>query len=376
MRMRLTLKSALGLMGLVSISTMVALSGCKAAEADQDGDGIPDSEDPDVDGDGIPNNMDPDFVAPAGGTGGSGDGGVDGSLDGGLNLDGGMNGTGGNGVAPECTTDENGMEVCVCIKIATWGALGTFGAVPGMDGQDAIGAWLNENSTGDAEYFAAKPPITAESLAAYNVIIIQDVSAWAAFTADEKAAFEAWIKGGGGVITLNGYSANGNEMINVNDLLGFTGISYVASSDTSNEAVREALLGDCDYCYGSSVPQAGWETHPLTENMKKVGAFYGRSITPGTATVVATEGENVVGAAAQLESGRVFVFHDEWVTYNSQWTGDGLPKDCRDSTLHPMVCALEHPLEQYSLPQFWFNSLKWLSGDKACFDITDPTIVK
>ena len=37
---------------------------------------------------------------------------------------------------------------------------------------------------------------------------------------------------------------------------------------------------------------------------------------------------------------------------------------------------MEHPVLQYTLPQFWYNSLKWLSGDKACFDIEDGSIVK
>jgi len=80
-----------------------------------------------------------------------------------------------------------------CIKLATWGALGTYGAVPGMDGQDAITAWLNENSTGEAEYFATKPALTADVLATYQVIILQNLNGWT-FTADEKAAFEAWCE--------------------------------------------------------------------------------------------------------------------------------------------------------------------------------------
>ena len=29
-------------------------------------------------------------------------------------------------------------------------------------------------------------------------------------------------------------------------------------------------------------------------------------------------------AATGVDAGRVFVFHDEWITYNSQWTGAGL----------------------------------------------------
>lgn len=338
----------------------LAFSGC-AANTPSDGDA-------DDDGDGIPNSEDPDYMGTGGGNNGTG---------GGLDVDGGN--TGGTQGEVECTTDPvTGEKVCVCVKLVTWGGLGTYGAVPGMDGQDAIGAWLNENSTGDADYTAAKPAITAEYLAAYNIIVIQDISSWPAFTAEEKAAFEAWVRGGGGVMSLNGYSANGNEMANVNDLLAFTTMSYVASSDTSNEADRAALLGVCEDCYGASVPQAGWSTHPIGLNVKKVGAFHGRAVTAGSGEVVAQEGVNVLGAAAGVDAGRVFVFHDEWITYNSQWTGAGLVTDCRQQEFSGpnQECLMEHPVLQYTLPQFWYNSLKWLSGDKACFDIEDGTIVK
>lgn len=305
------------------------------------------------------------------GTGGTGDG-----TGGGIDL-----GSGGGATDDEreveCRIDEEtGMEVCSCVKVASWGALGNFGAVPGMDGQDAIVAWLNQNSTGEAEYFATKPPITTESLASFHVIIIQDVSAWAAFTAEEKAAFEAWVREGGGVMSLNGYLEDANEMANVNDLLAFTGMSYIPASDTSNEAERMTQLGKCHYCYGAAVPQAGWTEHPIGANMKFVGAFHGRAVTPGDATIVAQENGNVLGAAAQYDEGYVFMFHDEWVTYNSQWTGVGLMDDCRIENDHDMECWTEHPTLKYSLPQFWYNSLQWVSGSPTCFDINDETIIK
>ena len=66
---------------------------------------------------------------------------ITGDGDGGIVVDPGM--TGGDGDEgpreTECTVDPvTGEQVCVCIKLATWGALGTYGAVPGADGQDAI----------------------------------------------------------------------------------------------------------------------------------------------------------------------------------------------------------------------------------------------
>ncbi len=272
--------------------------------------------------------------------------------------------------------DPNGVHICTCISIATWGALGTYGAVPGMDGQDAVVAWLNANSTGDAEYFPTKPVVTEDYLKAFDVILIQDISKWAAFSAEESAAFEAWVRAGGGVITLNGYSADGNEMANVNGLLAFAGLSYVPSSDTANEMQRMTKLGTCADCYGSAVPQAGWvATHPISANMQQVGAFHGRAVMGGTP--VAEEFGAVLGATAEVELGRVFMFHDEWVTYNSQWTGTGLPTDCRDPNYSANgLCSLEHPIEQYTIPQFWFNSILWTSGDPECFVIEDDTIIR
>ena len=318
-------------------------------------------------------------TASDGGSGGSGNGngnpGIgDGDLDPGIgdgDLDPGLGDGDGDGDTrePECDPVTG---VCICIKLATWGALGTFGAVPGMDGTDAITEYLNMNSTGEADYSATKPAVTADYLANYDVIILQDLSAWPAFTAEEVAAFDAWVAAGGGVISLNGYSDNDNEMTNVNTLLASSGMSYVPASDTSGDNTGV----ECAYCFGNSVPQAGWNAaHPITTNLTQVGAFHGRSIVPGDAEIVAQTADGVVGAAKQVGEGRVFMFHDEWVTYNSQWTGVGITGSESCKNMHD-ACFGFGPAEKYSSAQFWFNSIKWLSGDIACFDIVDPTIIK
>lgn len=308
--------------------------------------------------------------------GGDGDGGGlgDGDGDGGLGLDVPSEEPVEDGRETECTTNEAGERVCVCVSLATWGALGEWGAKPGADGQDAIGSWLNENSTGEAQYFAAKPTITAEALEEFDVIILQNLNGWT-FTAEEVAAVEAWVRGGGGVISLSGYSDMPSEAAPTNQLLAFTGMAYSGLSGAGN--ISSGPSQECAYCLGNSDAQGGWTDHAIAKNVEAVGALWGRSVDPGAnGQIVAEWDGEVAGAAAEVDDGRVFMFHDEWVTYNSQWNGETLDQDCRE--LDPMYnsCGGVHPTVTYQIPQFWFNSIKWASGDPACFNIEDETIIK
>ena len=278
-------------------------------------------------------------------------------------------GTGGSG-GPVVECDSSGN--CVCIKIAMWGGLGVFGTVPGMDGSDAMTEWLNANSTAQAEYSVSKPSITKSYLEGYDIIILQNLSDWPAFTAGELAAFEAWIRAGGSVMSLAGYTVSPTEMARTNSLLSFSGMSYEEMSDTAG-----SNLVTCGYCYGNSVPQAGWKvTHPIATHLTMVGAYHGRSILPGTGAVLAETADEVLGATKQVDAGRVFMFHDEWITYQSQWTGAGIfgAESCEVDSGD--ACSGYGPTTDYSIPQFWYNSVKWLSGGAACFDVNDASIIK
>ncbi len=303
---------------------------------------------------------------------------------------GGQTGTGGDR-PQECDAAGN----CVCIGVAVFGQQGEFGAVPGMDGVSAIQQWLNDNSTAEAALFREKPAITAEFLAPYHVIILEDPRAvkkgalWQ-YTAEDIAAIETWVRTAPegqarGIISLTGYSNDTNEVNPTNQLLAFSGMQYVGASDTlaTNPETQ------CAYCLGNSVPEREWNAlHPIAANLTAVGAFHGRSISVTGAGVetVTTSGTTVLGAAAQVDLGRVFMFHDEWVTYNSQWNGEGLPQgsDCRhvadggdipDSDLNHQ-CLDIHPSTTYQTSTFWYNALRWAAGDPACLKIEDPTIIK
>jgi len=294
------------------------------------------------------------------------------------------NGAGGTAPRdPRCDAEGN----CSCINIGMIGRNGSFGAVPGMDGISALEAWLNTNSSAAVQSHLTKPTLTTEFLANYDVIILQALETstdpevvgtqWQ-FSAEESAAFEAWVRAGGGVIALSGYGSFPEEAITTNAFLAFTGLQYAGLTGPGDTALEGSCADECCYCLGNSIPSAGWvAAHPISANLTEaVGAYYGRSLaTSAGAETVATQGTKLLGATVQVDAGRVFMFHDEWVTYTSQWDGTDLENDCRYGDPNN-ACNDIHPTLTYQVPQFWYNALKWASGNVACFDIRDPDIIK
>ncbi len=207
----------------------------------------------------------------------------------------------------------------------------------------------------------------------YQIIILQNLNGWT-FSADEKAAFEAWIRAGGGVVSLAGYSDQPTEAAPTNDLLAFSGLSYVGLSGAGD--ISTSPKEACSYCLGNSDAQGGWEpAHPISANITAVGALWGRSVSADAGETVATWDGKRAGATVDVDAGRVFLFHDEWVTYNSQWNGASLAQDCR--TNGDQACMSAHPTLSYRIPrQLWYNTIKWLAHEPSCFDIRDMTIVK
>lgn len=105
--------------------------------------------------------------------------------------------------------------------------------------------------------------------------------------------------------------------------------------------------------------------------------FRGRNVVPGDAGIVAEdESAGILGAAKSVGAGRVFLFHDEWVTYESQWSGEGIvgAESCQSGSGGP--CEGLGPAYDYQAAQFWFSALTWASSNVPCFNIEDPTIVK
>ncbi len=284
----------------------------------------------------------------SGGSGGGSDSSVGGSGGSGGSLGSGGSGGGSNGSQEVCDGIDNDGDgiidnvdvgndgVCDCLRVATIG-------FPGQWGQgDVFSGWLQSRSAQGVTAIADQV-LTAELLAPFQVIIVQDVrignagqsgegkGIGRAYTSAEIDAVKQWVSNGGGLMTLTGYS-DSSEITNVNSLLASFGVNYGSSG---------ILYGGG----GATAPVTHWATHPLTEGVTKVGADNGYPV-QGGGTLIAweTQGQSDAARAVEFSKGKVFVWADEWITYNSEWTGH----------------------TDYQVARFWLNSLKWLSPINQC----------
>lgn len=225
-----------------------------------------------------------------------------------------------NGITDDVDVGNDG--ICDCLLIATLGLKGQWG------NGNIFATWLSQRSdTGAANLNDAV--LTEALLNKYQVIVVQNVSELGrSYSSAEVAALEKWVKAGGGVMTLIGYS-DSSEIANANLLLAPYGLSYGAQQILQKQG-------------GSTVPVTNWTSHPVTQGVLKVGVDNGYPVQGGT--ILATEdGFNMLGAA-EPGAGHVLVWGDEWITYDSEWSG--------------------HP--DYQVEHFWLNAIKWLTPAKQC----------
>src|SRR5690606_27364464 len=104
----------------------------------------------------------------------------------------------GNGIIDDVDIGEDG--VCDCIRIATLGLAGQWG------NGDVFAEWLSTRAVQGAASLADQV-LTPELLEPYQVIVAQNVSTIGRTYGDsEIAALQAWVEGGGGLMTLIGYA--------------------------------------------------------------------------------------------------------------------------------------------------------------------------
>jgi hypothetical protein len=71
-------------------------------------------------------------------------------------------------------------------------------------------------------------------------------------------------------------------------------------------------------------------------------------------TVANGDGSRIALQVLQSQNGRVVVWGDEWITYDSEWAD----------------------VEDQQVELFWLNILKWLSPPKTCQVPIPPDIVR
>jgi hypothetical protein len=303
-------------------------------------------------------------------------------------LGSGVGGTTGLGVAGAGSDPDAGRPTrldseggTVCINIGSYGKPGTTGFMPGVDNTKAFENWLNDKSSATASMVTTHQKLTADFLAGFDVLILQDLEdanpktgsgPYWQFAADEVDAVAKWVNDGGGLIALTGYSGTANEVDPTNALLKFANISY-NKDDVLSMCPDMTTYGPNCWCVGGSVPMKGWTAgDPIAANIKEVGAYYGRTITAGAdAAVVASVGTSKYAVSKTVGKGKVFVFGDEWVTYTSQW---GAP--LMQNSMMNDPCYMAGAMQHYQVPQFWYNAIKWVAPPNTCFTIEDPAIIK
>jgi hypothetical protein len=227
----------------------------------------------------------------------------------------------GNGIIDDVDVGNDG--ICDCLRIATLGEPGKWGE------GDVFATWLSTRSESGATDLAGQV-LTKELLEGFQVIVAQDLSALGrTYAAAEIAALDAWVRAGGGLLTLIGYG-DPPERANANALLGSFGMAYGAEQILQKNG-------------GATVPITGWVDHPATQGVSRVGVDNGYPV-EGSGVTLATEQGHVMLKAQEVEEGHVLVWGDEWITYNSEWK--------------------DHP--DYQVELLWVSMIKWLTPRNVC----------
>jgi len=211
--------------------------------------------------------------------------------------------------------DVGGDGICDCLSV------GVFGN-PGALASSSFQAWLTARGTTVERVSLDATPLTADLLARYDVILLD----WLVrdYSAAEAALLEAFVTAGGGVLAMTGYDGSGVDFQRPNTLLAPFGAAYVAGLHNG--------------------PVTMWEPHPISTGLSSVTFAGGYLImdAAGTGTVVARLDGGTAGLAIEHGAGRVFVWGDEWIEFDSEW-----------STM-PMITAL------------WTNLFAWLGPRDRC----------
>jgi hypothetical protein len=178
------------------------------------------------------------------------------------------------------------------------GILGNPGANPSSNFQ----TWLTNAGTTVKRIQTTSAALTAQEIAPYNVLVLD----WLQhdYTPAEAALVKAFVEAGGGLVSMTGYNGSTTDF-RANAILGELGVSYGG-----------ALV---------SGPVTTFVSHPITAGLTSITFAGGYVVSetgapPYTRTPIASIPAGKVAYAIQAAKGRAFVWGDEWIEFDSEWT--------------------------------------------------------
>jgi hypothetical protein len=207
---------------------------------------------------------------------------------------------------------------CTGIRIALLG-------LPGLNSSSNFENYLNSNGQRVTRLQAttqtsSTSSITLGLLQSYDVVILDRLVR--TYSSTEARTLRNWVAGGGGLMSMSGYTGGGEDYLRPNSLLESFGLRYLPGL--------------------YSGPVTSFVPHPVTMGLSavtfsggyRVGEIGG--VVGGMNTVTATLAAGPVEIVQERGSGRVVVWGDEWVEFDSEWQS------------MPMI------------EQFWIDVLGWL----------------
>ena len=211
--------------------------------------------------------------------------------------------------------------ICDCLNIAL---IGNQGANPSAEFQmwlEAQGTQVDRISTMQNEV------LDKATLNKYDIIILDYLIR--SYTPDEAMTTQTWVEGGGGLMSMTGFTNAQFAADRPNSLIKPMGLSYNTSKGFFSGPVTQFV------------------PHPITMGLTSI-SFYGGLFIDivndgvGVNKTIMTLPQGPVGVVQERLSGRLFIFGDEWVEFDSEWKN--IPQ----------------------IKQFWVQVLSYLGPKESC----------
>jgi hypothetical protein len=217
-----------------------------------------------------------------------------------------------NGEVDDVDAGNDGIRDCLNILL--------IGA-PGQFASTTFQSWLEEQGASSVSRIHASgtpAELTNADLGGFDVAILD--SLLKEYTEAESQSLAAWVRAGGGLVSLNGHTGS-TDRVRGNSLIAELGVEHI-------EGLRSATV-------------TVFHSHPITTDITSIffnGGYRLADLPDGEgSTVIAELSDGAAGVALERGEGRAFVWGDEWIEFDSQWGS------------YPQVRT------------FWVNAIGWVS---------------